>query len=566
MQEAGRGAAAPSGLDPKLIAKLNLPPLSLAQLHCGCANVRQLRLWLQGLNLQTHLPQNQNQHRLTGLLRSLFAEISQWQAPAARRLAMLEFLRELTLNCAESLALQNLAMARTQTTELRRALLIAVILLQHLAQSYASVALQLSQRKSLFRRARLAISAQRALDSYRRLIHICSLFYLATPKGSWNTMQALLRLAQLENIGDRRVADAKSDAGKCSATGTYLHIALFAGANPQQWDSREMQRLWQQARQWAGRASISGEPLTTASDSVLLASLGLDQPPIPAARLSNCKVDPRHFCTPRGWKIELARPLKQLQKQLRKSPDPLLEKIRALWAGGVHRIQRRSAVNLPCQVVFGISAVCHQLGTARNPHLAASGASFRPLADRRRQHLVMEVDTVDFGSGKTLSDYEVALPSARHADDRRPREQRYQPVAAEILDTSAAGAGLKLPIDAAIKLRVGELIGLGIDGHWQLAVIRWQYALPDHCRCGVELLPGELEPVQVRRLTLGGRASDLIAGLRLHGERENAALILPVPLFKRYDSADVIGAEGTDSVTLHQQTLTTGSIACFEFC
>lgn len=547
MQEAMEGAAAPH-----FTTNLNLPARSLSALSCGCASARQLQRWLQGLQLDPESPRDR--HRRSGLLRAVLSEIPRWQAPAARRLQLLELLRGWTLASAEQLALQRLADARHQTPELRRDLLTALILLQHLAESYASVTLQLCEKPVWLRRGKLALSLQRAQDACRRQIHICALFQLAVPKGCWRRLQTLAQVSRQRKLASAKVADPQHQQGRERVDAPYLHSALFASANPQQLDQVALQSLWDATGRWSRAAKIVDH--CDHPQPALLACLALDQAPIPAARLAHCKVDPRHFCAPRGWQIDVRAPLRQLQKQLRKNPDPLLQSVRDLWAGERQRNRRRTATGANCQLVFGISALHRQLGAPA----ARPNTRFHSGADLRYRHLAMEVDAVDFASGRTLRDYEVALRTPPAA------ARRERPLDARLLDASTLGAGLRLPQESAAHLRAGELLGIHVGGRWRLAVIRWQCALPDCCRAGIEFLPGEPDPVQVRRLTHGGRASDLIPALRLRTEGAAESLLLPVPLFKSYDAAQILHGGGCQPVTLNRQSCTGGNFARFEYC
>ena len=568
---------------PSLLERLSPAPLNLSALTCGCHSPRQLKRWIDSY-LQQNSMEDKAQ-RNAGTLRSLLTELTRWNAPAGKRLASLEALRPVVVaHCRHLIhplfvqALETPAAAHTQ--EQRRDLLTGVILFQHLALAYTSICVQLAATADAaplkpFERRRLAIALQRGIDSYRRLIFTSHVFFLASPKGSWARMQRLLQLAREQQLAERRVFDPLTDTRDGGfrwgrIVYTYLQTALFASANPMQLTAGEQRQLWQCCRQWATRAALLDRPGSGAH--ALLASLKLDQPPIPAVRLQRSKVDLKHFSTPLGWSIDLTDPLAQLQRRLARPGDlstDLLRRVQAIWAGEKSRGGLRTPVNMRCQVVVGISAICHHLkrGNEPAPEIDATftaGAGSDPL----RKDLVMDVDTVDFRSGKTLASYEVSsslLPSAPSVSRKTGPCQRYLPVPATLLNTSSSGAGLRLPPSAQGRLRCGELVALWIKDRWEVALIRWHYALPDQCRVGVEFFGGHTSAVLVHRYTREGRRTDPMAGLLTGDTGLPPELVLPIPLFQTGDTVDIVSAGQTRTVTLHAQSAATGSLAIFEF-
>ena len=588
----------PSGVQPataetsnppkSLVERLSPAPLDLPALTCGCRSPRQLRRWVASYLQQN--PMAQKAQRNAGTLRSLLTEITRWNTPARNRLANLEVLRPIVVDHCQQLIHPLLSLAceapgTAQTQEQRRDLLTAVILFQHLALAYTSVCVQLvppagSLSQGLFARRRLATALQRGIDGFRRLIFTSNVFFLASPKSSWGRMQGLLQLARKYQLDQRRVSDPLADpiAGSFRwgrITHTYLQTALFASANPMQLRTAEQLQLWRECRRWAASTSLLDKP--PAGAEALLASLKLDQPPIPAVRLQHSKVDMKHFSSPLGWSIELARPLQQLQRRQNRPQDAsadLLQRVQAIWAGEKSRGGQRTPVNIRCQVVVGISAICHHLkcGDEPAPEIEATFASDRNLP----KDLVMDVDTVDFHSGRTLGSYEVSRShSANHLLPDAPSvvrktgsdsaRRRYQPIPATLLNTSSSGAGLRLPPDTQGRLRCGELVALWINDRWDVALIRWQYALPDQCRAGVEFFGGHTSAVLVQRHTRDGRRTDPMAGLLTGDSGLPPELVLPIPLFQTGDTVDIVNAGQMRTVTLHTQSLATGSLAIFEF-
>ncbi|WP_156035348.1 hypothetical protein [Microbulbifer sp. HZ11] len=570
------------------------PVLDLERLSCGCRNHRQLKRWLNGY-LQEN-PTDQRAQRNAGTLRSLLAEIARWRAPIRLRLGSLEVLRPVVVAHCHNLALTQLATGESkvsaQTLEQRRDLLTAVILYQHLAQAYTSAAGQLTaEPHSLFFRRRLVRTLHRGIDSYRRLIQISNYFYLAPPKSSWAGMQRLVHLARQHDLQQRRAPDPLAGSGfepgpdiasrrlhhweKVSHP--YLQVSLFASANPLQLAIEEQQQLWRCCDFWARTAQLQNTADKNAH--ALLCNIKLDQPPIPAVRLTRSRLDLKHFSMPLGWPIGLAGPLRQLQRRMRRPgriSTNMLAQVHGLWAGDKSRAGLRTPADIRCQVILGLSAICHHLKQGAEASEEPS-TSTNPAPGNS---LVMEVDSIDFRTGRPRKDYEVsvsdpfpygngsALPSApsvsRNPGPVRP-QQRYAPIHATLLNTSDTGAGLRLPPSTQGRLHSGNLIAVRVKERWEVGMVRWQFGLPDQCRAGVELLGGHTSAVRVHRYTRDGRRTDPMAGL-LTGDAGNPPeLLLPTPLFQEGDTVDIVTAGQSRTVTLSQQTLRTGSFAIFEF-
>lgn len=572
----GTGQPEPETQTQSAIERLAVSPRDLPTLSCDCRNHRQLKHWLQGYLQQMD---GERAPRTAGTLRNLMAEITRWQAPPRRRLACLEALRPTTVNLVTELSRGQ----QPQTPEARRNVLIACILFQHLAQSYTSIAIELVHSPlSLFHRRTLALCLHRAVDSYRRLILSSCHAFLATPKHSWVRMQSLVQLAQEQQLATFKVRDALADCDtktpshwvrRQSVITPYFQIALFASANPLQLDSEGQRQIWKLCRDWAKSCLLIPRP--TGSGTVLLSSLRLDQAPLPHARLQRTRLDMKHFSQPSGWAIDLQGPLHYLDKRLRKPgavPLDLLQQVHALWAGEKGRDTVRTPVNIRCEAVLGISGICFQLRQESESEIPVSKPQTvsTALAEGGGRKLLMDVDTIDFQTGRQLADYDVTLPDApcsRREQEARARQQqlRYRPIPATLLNLSARGAGLRLPQTTLGKVHSGDLIGLTINGRWQVALVRWQYALPDHCRVGVELLGGHTSAVRVHRYNQTGQRTEAIPAL-LTGDAGGAPeLILPVPLFQPGDRVDIVTAGNIRSVTLHRSNMTTGSFAIFEF-
>ncbi|AOS96687.1 hypothetical protein AUP74_01227 [Microbulbifer aggregans] len=549
---------------PDLFARLQLPALSLDALSCGCDSERQLYDWLAEQYLQPYQPSDQ--HRLSALLNTLADEIARWRSPPQRRLPMLELVREYTLACVDAMALRQAGQINASGSTLQAGVRAAMRLLQQLALAYSALAQQMRLEPGLpiLVRRRSARALQRAVDAYRRLIQLGPLFSVATPANTWRNLQLLVQLARAQKLDGQRVRDRHHPQRRDSVADAYIQAALFGSANPGQLSVPDQERLWSLTHQWLSCVVI--EDRYTERGSALLASLALDQPPIPANRVENCQLDLRHFTAPLGWKIDLKRLLDQLSRAAEREGQGLIHRIYHGWADDFGRQQRRTPTEQRCEILIGLGAICHHLDSGA---LLGSDVIDRLCGGPSE---ATSVDTTRTDLRRQASEFGGVLPSAPSLGGRwkggvrESLAERYRPLEAGVIDFSSAGMGLKLSHELAEKVRTGELLAVRLVDTWQLAVVRWQYTLPDHCRAGVEFLASEALAVRVQRHTDAGHLSAPISGILLRtADGAGATLALPKPLFKRGDSVELLAQPEGRSLRLQGQVETGEGFACFDF-
>ncbi|WP_237068525.1 hypothetical protein [Microbulbifer guangxiensis] len=545
-----------------LFARLQLPTLSLDALSCGCDDERQLYHWLADQCLQPY--QSSDQQRLSALLITLADEIARWRGSSSRRLQMLELVREYALACVDGMALRRAGQIQATGPSLQADVRTATRVLQQLALAYSALAQQIRLEPGLrlLSRRRNVRALHRAVDAYRRLLQLAPLFSVETPRHSWRNLQLLVQLARAQKLADQTVRDRHHPQRRDCVAWAYIQVALFASANPGQLSEPDQERLWSLTHQWQRSAFIEAE--YTDRGSALLASLALDQPPIPANRVENCQLDLRHFTAPLGWKIDLKRLLEQLSGEVQR--DELLRRVYHGWADQFGRQQRRTPTEQRCEILVGLGAACHHLDSGTPPDRDVierlCGGPCEPVSeDATRPSLRRQA--AEFGG---------LLPSAPsfggrwQGGVRDSRADRYRPREAGVVDFSSAGMGLRLDSELAQKVRTGELLAVRLTDSWQLAVVRWQCTLSDHCRVGVELLASEALAVRVQRQTDAGHLSAPISGLLLRAAGQGGAtLVLPKPLFKSGDRVELLARPGGRSLRLGSEVEVGKGFACFSF-
>jgi hypothetical protein len=160
-----------------------------------------------------------------------------------------------------------------------------------------------------------------------------------------------------------------------------------------------------------------------------------------------------------------------------------LHRLRSSWTGAAERGFVRLEAGHALDAVIGLHALHYVL---------AGNADFGAFMQRIR------------GNAITLSSRDRAASWTSGADSTRP-----QVLSGHVLDQSLGGYRLHLRADGALRIRVGEVIGLapfaeaGEPQEWMTGLIRWLRTGSDGMYAGVELLARRARAAGVR-LSTGG--------------------------------------------------------------
>ena len=341
----------------------------------------------------------------------------------------------------------------------------------------------------MFKSKAAATAAVRALHHLGILLLWCYRLYRTPPEGVWRRLHALHRFAELAGVADKPVADTLPDGAELDVREAYSHVLMLALSNPYRFSPRELRESWLLTRAFAphcvlvdeGGAGVAvdensdegpgyvPEERASASGGVL----SLDLSPLKRfleehAALQPPGVDHLSFRQRGGATVDAS--------------IAFLHRLRSSWTGAAERGFVRLEAGHALDAVIGLNALHYVL---------AGNADFGAFMQRIR------------GSAITLSSRDSGA-AWTSADSTRP-----QVLSGNVLDQSLGGYRLHLRADGALRIRVGEVIGLapaaeeGEPQEWMAGLIRWLRTGSDGMYAGVELLARRARAAGVR-LSTGG--------------------------------------------------------------
>ncbi len=309
--------------------------------------------------------------------------------------------------------------------------------------------------------------------------------YRTPPQGAWRRLHALHRFAEQIGVADKPVSDPLPDGADIDARQAYAHALLLALSNPYRFSPRELREAWLLTRCFAphcvlGPAVSTGIGVDENSDegpgyvpeeriAAQAGILALDLSPLKRfledhAALQPPGIERMTFRQRGGRQVE--------------ATIAFLHRLRSSWAGAAERGFVRLEAAHELDAVIGLHALHYVL---------AGNDDFGAFMQRIR------------GSAITLSTRDHAASWTAGGDSARP-----QVLTARVLDQSLGGYRLQFQAGSALRIRVGEVVGLapaaeeGETQEWMVGLIRWLRADSDGVFAGVELLARRARPAGVR--------------------------------------------------------------------
>ncbi|MDE1899330.1 MAG: hypothetical protein KGI40_02135 [Xanthomonadaceae bacterium] len=345
--------------------------------------------------------------------------------------------------------------------------------------------------------------------------------YRTPPPGVWIRLHAVYAFALEAGLATKAV-NGNGHAGGHDVRGAYLHSLLLALCNPYRLTLREMGDAYALTQALASHCEItrggeSGFAMRADADSgpgyvpeereqAQGDLLALDVEPVMQLLERNAALlppgaDKLNFRTDRG-SLEVSR--------------AFVERLRAAWIGAAARGHARIGAQHVLETVIGLHGL---------HYLLAGGQDFQAFLARVR------------GAGITLSSSENAAAWTSGGESLRAAV-----LSARVLDQSLGGYRLLWEPGAAVRLKVGELVGLALPAErgdvqdWMVGLIRW-LRVDDEGRldAGVELLARHALAVAVRTPDAQGQLRPPLRAVLLRLD-DGESLLVP-SLFDRAASA-----------------------------
>ncbi len=345
--------------------------------------------------------------------------------------------------------------------------------------------------------------------------------YRTPPVGVWSRLHALYAFALDAGLAARAV-NGSGHEGERDVRGAYLHTLLLALCNPYRLTLREMGDAYALTQALAphcelARGGKSGFAMRADADSgpgyvpeereqAQGDLLALDVAPVMHLLEQNAALLP-----PGADKLGL-----RTDRGALEVPRAFVERLRVAWIGAAARGHARIGAQHMLDTVIGLHGL---------HYLLAGGQDFQAFLARVR------------GAGITLSSSENAAAWASGGESLRAAV-----LGARVLDQSLGGYRLLWEPGAAVRLKVGELVGLALPAErgdvqdWMVGLIRW-LRVDDEGRldAGVELLARHALAVAVRTPDAQGQLRPPLRAVLLRLD-DGESLLVP-SLFDRAASA-----------------------------
>lgn len=345
--------------------------------------------------------------------------------------------------------------------------------------------------------------------------------YRTPPAGIWRRLHAVYGFALDAGLATKAVSGSGPE-GERDVRGAYLHTLLLALCNPYRLTLREMGDAYALTQTLAPHCGLtrggeSGFAMRADADSgpgyvpeereqAQGDLLALDVEPVMRLLEQNAALLP-----PGAEKLSF-----RADRGTLDVPRAFVERLRAAWIGAAARGHARIGAQHVLDTVIGLHGL---------HYLLAGGQDFQAFLARVR------------GAGITLSSSENAAAWTNGGESLRAAV-----LSARVLDQSLGGYRLLWEPGAAVRLKVGELVGLALPAErgdvqeWMVGMIRWLRVDDDgRLDAGVELLARHALAVAVRTPDAQGQLRQPLRAVLLRLD-DGEALLVP-SLFDRAATA-----------------------------
>jgi hypothetical protein len=460
--------------------KLSLPESSAGLQISADTRPKQVKAWLEALPLA-------NIAEAARSVSDALVSLNRLPLDDDLRLRLLELYAPAIDNLVTELQPKFTLVALPLPEKSRQAATLARTLYIELAYGYKIVLLARVDKRLSFGGAQLHLIIQRAIAALSKALCIFYKTYSPTPDGFWSEIHQLAELALQRNLHDQPV-----DGGKHSCSSTYKQILLLALANPYKLMQGEVERVNDYLAAHSNLAKLQPLQPTHGSFGLFLINLESDDPPK--------SVDQEGEINPRSHillgtdalvstlheqvaNLEAGRPPKQL-KLPDTAKDPaylnLMRRLLKDWSVVPHRKFKRLVNNNVMEICVGLRATGH--------FLAGTGAAG---------------ETLDFSGNQPA-----ASGSAKSIESQFLLSQW------TVTNESAGGLGLKRDSGNNVQIRVGEIIGLRMQGNpqWNIGVVRRVMSSdPANVELGVQMLAPSGTAITIKAVVAGPKDTFQVA-------------------------------------------------------
>lgn len=363
----------------------------------------------------------------------------------------------------------------------KQAAALARDVMTELANGYKLALLDILGRRISFGANKLApLAIARAIESLGAKLDVCYETYSPTPAGVWMELHQLYWHAARQNLHEQAIAEDD----KTSVNHVFKQVLLIALADPYRLQQGELAQVKAYLARFGRQAIL--QPLGKAENmhGLFLARLDEDKPPKALAHhagVTDARTDIILNTIPLARTLhqhvqglDAGTPLKQLglpEAAKQTSYREMLKRLIKQWGIAPKRVFNRTPAQADLFICSGIASLHHALSQDALPGAPDAAA-------------------------ETVITLQVSDPMQATGS-----YQTYNCANWQVLNESAGGVALAKDPGSVSKIKVGDIIGLGLDKKTGLgvAIVRWMLSGADNkLELGAQMLAPQAEAIVIK--------------------------------------------------------------------
>lgn len=414
------------------------------------------------------------------------------------------------------------------------------------------------------------IAIHRVIHYLTKVLYFSYLIYEAHPAKTWHELHLIFTYSSINKFDRVPVENIISTVEQTyTVKHLYIKALLLAAASPYQLRQREMEVLYQQLDQFLLVAKLSVSNATEELAFGFLINLHADSPPAHVSATIK-KPSKQFFLLDTRPIMEIIQhSLTNLAVDKEKLPE-LSTHLKLLllknWGHSPHRHYVRTRLNFDLDIAVGLNEI-HQLivsanesGRKQSLYLGPSESlgnsndtlqrsSLFLTAEEDQTHSVLTLQNYNEGpanNGTFLSSQKIDRDLQINGDELITPQQndiREKTHACKTINESSGGYCIDWPVETALKIRVGELIGIQSNSQavkFGLAITRWIKSLPEkRLLVGLEIISHSSSSTKVRldKIVPKHKSVTFYPALSIEKRAEETRyLIVPSDLFNQGDT------------------------------
>lgn len=444
---------------------------------------KQVQEWLRALPLANAL---EAARKLTDALAALHGAKLSDEA----RLKLLELYRTTARTLLPALHQQYADKPLPLAEKNKQAAALTRTLLSELAHGYKLIVMESANRRMSFSAPKiLPLVIGRAIEFLGGILEVCYEIYGPTPAGAWSELHQLYWYAAQQDLH----LSAFSEDDPTTIDRVYKSVLLLTLADPYHLLQGQLSEVQAYLQRFGQHAVLQALGKAENTHGLFLVRLDGDKPPKALSHFSGVS-DARTDIILNT--VPLARVLHQHMQGLAAQTPPakldlpehahqlpyrdMLKRLIKQWGITPKRIFNRTAVADRAYICGGISALHYALSNDAANELGGREAAESAPRVTEEPQITLQVSDAQTSTGAY---------------------QTYNCASWEITNESAGGVALAKEPDSHTKIKVGDLIGVGLGQAraWGVAIVRWmQSDTPSHLELGAQMLAPQAEAIAIK--------------------------------------------------------------------